>query len=115
MRNTPIETHNVDKIKTYRWLFYISLFQILVLFAVPMVILRDVDVPAKTLLSLELLAALTVGVLFALFFLGINIYGLFVDKHRKGLYVVMIVLMTSWVLWAAVTWSYIEYMDYLLQ
>jgi hypothetical protein len=61
-----------------------------------------------------MLAVLTVGVLFALFFLGVNIYGFFVDKHRKQLYIIMIVLMSAWVLWAVISWKYIEYMDYLL-
>jgi hypothetical protein len=69
----------------------------------------------KIIIYLEILAALTVGVLFALFFLGVNIYGLFADKHRKRLYIVMIVLMSAWVLWAVISWTYIEYMDYLLR
>jgi hypothetical protein len=72
-------------------------------------------VPLRILPYLELLAALTVGVLFALYFLGVNIYGFFVDKQRKRLYLGMIVLMSSWILWAVISWAYIEHMDYLLQ
>ena len=72
-------------------------------------------VPLRLLPYLEILAALTVGVLFALYFLGVNIYGFFVDKQRKRLYVALIVLLSSWILWAVISWAYIERMDYLLQ
>ncbi len=101
-----------NKVKTFRWLFYISLLPIIFLFIFPIVVF---PIPMKIILYLEILAALTVGVLFALFFLGVNIYGLFADKHRKRLYIVMIVLMSAWVLWAVISWTYIEYMDYLLR
>ena len=101
-----------NKVKTFRWLFYISLLPIIFLFIFPIVVF---PIPMKIILSLEILAALTVGVLFSLFFLGVNIYGLFVDKHRKNLYIVLVVLMSSWVLWAVISWTYIEYMDYLLR
>ena len=96
-----------DKVKTYRWLFYMSIIPIICLFVFP--------VPMKIIFSLEILAALTVGMLFALFFLGINIYGLFVDKQRKPLYIIMLILMSCWLLWAVISWKYIQYMDYLLR
>jgi len=98
------------KVKTYRWLFYLSLFQLFVFFLVP-----SLMVPLRILIYLEIIAALTVGVLFALFFLGINIYGLFVDKRRKKLYIGIIIFLTAWILWAIVSWLYIEHMDYLLR
>ena len=101
-----------NKVKTFRWLFYISLLPIIFLFIFPIVVF---PIPMNIILSLETLAALTVGVLFALFFLGVNIFGLFADKYRKRLYIVMIVLMSAWVLWAVISWTYIEYMDYLLR
>jgi hypothetical protein len=88
-----------------------SLLPIIFLFIVPIIVF---PIPMKIILSLEILAALTVGVLFALFFLGVNIYGLFADKYRKQLYIIMIVLMSAWVVWAIISWTYIEYMDYLL-
>lgn len=106
-REKPIST--TERIHTFRWLFYLSLFPILVLFLVP-----SLMVPLRLLPYLEILAALTIGVLFALYFLGVSIVGLFVDKQRQGLYVGLIVLMSSWVLWAAVSWAYIEHMGYLL-
>ena len=99
-----------QKIKTFRWLFYFSLFQLFVFFLVP-----SLMVPLKILIYLEILAALTVGVLFALYFLGVNIYGLFVDKRRKKLYIVIIIFLTAWILWAFISWLYIEHMDYLLR
>ena len=98
------------KVKTYRWLFYLSLFQLFVFFLVP-----SLMVPLRILIYLEILAALTVGVLFAFFFLGINIYGLIVDKRRKKLYIVIIIFLTAWILWAFISWLYIEHMDYLLR
>jgi len=64
---------------------------------------------------MEIMAALTVGVLFALFSLIVNIYGLVIDKGRKPLYIVMTVVMSSWILWAVITWLCIEHMDYLLR
>jgi hypothetical protein len=110
---TLINKSNVllnNKIKTIRWLFYISSLPIIFLFVFPAVVFHS-----RIIIYLEILAALTVGVLFALFFLGVNIYGLFEDKYRKPLYIVMIVLMSAWVLWAVISWKYIEYMDYLLR
>jgi len=98
------------KIKTFRWLFYFSSFQILVFFAVPALIF-----PALILFDMEIMAALTVGVLFAMFSLLVNIYGLFIDKDRKPLYIVITAVMSGWILWAVITWTYIEHMDYLLR
>ena len=99
-----------NKVKTFRWLFYISLLPILILFVFPLVVFHT-----RIILYLEILAALTVGVLVAFFFLGVNIYGLYIDKRRKKLYIVLVILMSSWVIWAIISWTYIEYMDYLLR
>ena len=98
-----------ENIKIFRWLFYLSLFPILILLLVPMLM-----VPLRFLPYLEVLAVLTVGVLFAAYFLSVNIIGFFIDKQRKRLYMLMIVLMSSWILWAVISWAYIEHMDYLL-
>jgi len=109
MTGEPHTTLNDYKVTTFRWLFYISLFQLFVFFLVPSLI-----VPLRVLFYFEILACLTVGVLFALFFLGVNTYGLFVDKRRKKLYIGMITVLTAWIMWAFITWLYIEHMDYLL-
>lgn len=100
-----------NKVKIFRWLFYISVLPIIFLFIFPIVVFH---IPIEIIFYLEMLAALTVGVLFALFFLGVNVYGLYVDRYRKPLYIVMIVIMSAWILWAVISWTYIEYMDYLL-
>ena len=78
--------------------------------AIPVVIF-----PFEFIVDLELLAAMTVGIIFVLFFLAINIYGLFVDKDRLSLYISIIVFLSMWIAWAVISWSYIEYMDYLLR
>lgn len=107
------ESYNLmkeNKIRTFRWLFYLGLFQLLAFLAIPVFIF-----PFEFIVDLELLAALTVGIIFVLFFLAINIYGLFIDKSRKPLYIIMTILMGCWIVWTVVSWLYIEYMDYLLR
>jgi O-antigen/teichoic acid export membrane protein len=98
-----------NKVKAYRWLFYFSLAQTIVFFIVPAFMY-----PPKYLPYLEVMAALTLGPIFGLFFMAINIYGLFVDKQRRWLYIIAIILMSLWILWAGISWAYIEHMDYLL-
>ncbi len=99
---------NENKIKTFRWLFYISLFQLLVCFVFPAIIF-----PAKVLLAIELLNALTVGLLFGLYFLGVNVYGFFIDRRRRPVYLVIIIFISVWTIWTIITWLYIEHMRYL--
>ena len=106
MKNIVIKE---DKIKTFRWLSYVSFFQLLVFFMIPIFL-----VPIEYVLYIEILSALTLGLIFGLFFLGVNIYGLFVDKRRRKLYVVIIILVCVWIVWSVISWLYIEHMDYLL-
>jgi hypothetical protein len=105
--NTVLAREN--RIKTCRWLFYISLLQLLVFFLVPAFIY-----PARLLLYLEIMAALTLGLIIGLYFLGVNIYGFFVDRSRRALYTAFIVLIGLWMAWAVISWLFIERMDYLL-
>ena len=103
------EVLSIDyKIKTYRWLFSMSLFQLLVCFILPVFLF-----PFQVLLSIELLIALTVGLLFGLFFWGVNIYGYFVDKRRRTLYATLTIFICLWIVWAMVTWHFIPHMHYL--
>ena len=97
-----------NKIKTFRWLFYISLFQLLVCFAVPIILM-----PIHSLLIIEILIALTIGLLFGLYFMGVCIYGIFVDKSRRRLYIAIVSFVGVWTIWSIITWSYIEHMSYL--
>lgn len=102
-------SHEDEKVKTFRWLFYISLFQLFLFFLVPSLI-----VPHAIIIHLEILASLTVGVLFALYFLGVNICGLFIDTRRRRLYIGMIFVLIGWIVWVIISWLFIERMDYLL-
>ncbi len=99
---------NKTKIKTFRWLFVISVFQLLVCFILPIFLF-----PIQYLLYIEILIALTVGLLFGLYFLGVNIYGLFIDKNRLALYIVIIIFISVWTVWTIITWLNIEHMEYL--
>ena len=97
-----------NKVKTFRWFFYISSLQVFLFFAIPALIF-----PNKYVLHIEAISALTLGLVVALFFLLVNVYGLLIDEMRRSLYIVMIVFVGVWFLWAIISWSYIEYMDYL--
>jgi hypothetical protein len=99
---------NENKIKTFRWLFYISLFQLFACFIFPIILF-----PIQVLLYIEMLNALTVGLLFGLYFLGVNIYGTFIDKRRRPIYIVIIIFISVWTIWTIMTWLYIEHMYYL--
>jgi hypothetical protein len=69
--------------------------------------------PIKVLLAIETLNALTVGLLFGLYFLGVNIYGLVIDIKRRAMYTAIIVYICLWVVWAVISWGYIEHMHFL--
>ena len=97
-----------NKIKTFRWLFYICVIQLLICFLLPVFMF-----PFQVLFNIEILIALTVGLLFGLYFLGVNIYGIFIDKSRHPIYITLIILICGWTIWAIITWRYIEHMRYL--
>jgi hypothetical protein len=99
---------NETRTKTFRWLFYMSLFQLLACLIFPAIMF-----PKQILFYIGMLNALTVGLLFGLYFLGVNIYGVFVDRTRRPIHIVMIILVSIWTVWAIVTWLYIEHMHYL--
>lgn len=96
------------RIKTFRWLFYMSLFQLLACLTIPIVLM-----PIHALLVVEILIALTIGLLFGLYLMGVCIYGIFVDKRRFRLYVVIVFFVSVWAIWSIITWLYIEHMSYL--
>ena len=101
---------NANRIKTFRWLFYISSLQLLAYFIVPMKIF-----PGKYIYYIEIISALTLGLIVGLFYLLVNIAGFFIDKRRRRLYLILIIFVILWFLWAAISWSYIEHMDYILK
>ena len=96
-----------NKIKTFRWLFYISLLQLLACFIFPAILF-----PVQAL-YIELFIALTVGLFFGLYFLGVNIYGIFIDRRRRTVYTVITIFIGVWTIWTIITWVYIEHMYYL--
>jgi hypothetical protein len=96
------------KIRTFRWLFYISLFQLLACLLFPVIMF-----PRQILFSIEMLNGLTVALLFGLYFLGVNMYGIFIDKRRRPIYMAIVVFISMWTVWAMVTWLYIQHMYYL--
>jgi len=99
---------NETKTKTFRWLFYMSLFQLLACLIFPAIVF-----PKQVLFYIEMLNLLTVALLLGLYFLGVNIYGVSVDKTRRPIYIAVITFISLWTLWAIVTWLYIEHMHYL--
>jgi len=94
--------------KTCRWLFYLSLFPLLMCFIVPAILF-----PGPSLFTIEVLIAMTIGLLFGLYLMGVSIYGIFVDKSRLRLYMSIVVLVSLWTLWSVISWSHIEKMRYL--
>ena len=103
-----------SRVKTLRWLFYICLVQLMAFFIVPTFSMIRSGTPIELLPYIQILAALTVGLIFALFILVVSVCGVIIDRQRRTLYVATTVLMSAWILWAIISWSYIEYMDYLL-
>lgn len=97
-----------ENIRTFRWLFYISLFQLLACLILPIFLF-----PIQVLPYIEILVVLTVGLLFGLYLMGVSIYGIFVDTNRLRLYVTVIIFISFWMIWSIITWRYIEYMSYL--
>lgn len=96
-------------IKTYRWFFFLSLAEIILFFVVP-----AFGFPVEYVPYVLAIAALTLGLLVAVFFLMVNLCGIVIDRSRRWLHLTMIAFLTMWLLWAVVTWSYIEHMGYLL-
>ena len=99
-----------DRIITFRWFFYISSLQLLAFFIVPALIF-----PAKHVLHIEIILGLSLGLVVGLFFLLVNICGFYIDKNRRPIYFALIILVIVWFLWAIISWSYIEHMDYILR
>ena len=98
------------KIKNFRLYYYIALIQILMYFIVPVFLL-----PGQVIKDIEIVSALTFGLVVALFFGLVNILGLFFDKSRRIIYGTMLFIITLYFIWAILSWSFIERMDYLLR
>jgi hypothetical protein len=101
---------DTNRIRIFRWFFYIGLTQQLMYYIVPAIIF-----PKQVLIDIEIISALSLGILVGVFFMLVNIVGLFLDKSRRMLYGVMLSLLAIYFVWAFVSWSFIERMDYLLR
>ena len=108
MNNDVVTREN--KIRIFRWFFYIGLTQQLMYYIVPALVF-----PKQVLIDIEIISALSLGLLVSVFFMLVNIAGLFLDKSRWVLYSLILAVLTTYLIWAIVSWAYIERMDYLLR
>ncbi|UCE24664.1 MAG: hypothetical protein JSU74_01020 [Candidatus Zixiibacteriota bacterium] len=99
-----------NRIRIFRWFFYIGLTQQLMYYIVPAFVF-----PKRLLIDIEIVSALTLGLLVSVFFMLVNIAGLFLDKSRRVLYGLILAVLTTYLIWVIVSWAYIERMDYLLR
>lgn len=110
MESIKYRTIPNNRTKTFRWYFYIALTQFLMYFIVPAIIF-----PGKIIKDIEIISALTLGVMVGLFFGLVNLLGLFHDKPRRRLYQTVLILLALYFVWVVISWSFIEKMDYLLR
>jgi len=99
-----------SRVKIYRWYYYLALTQFLLYFIVPMLIF-----PGRVIKDVEIISALTLGLLVGLFFLLVNLLGLFLDRERRVLYIASVSVIAVYFSGAFVSWSYIEHLDFLLR
>jgi drug/metabolite transporter (DMT)-like permease len=106
--------HKLDtsesRVKIYRWYYYLALTQFLLYFMVPMLIF-----PGRVIKDIEVISALTLGLLLGLFFLLVSVLGLFLDRKRRARYIASASVIAVYFLCAFVSWSYIEHLDFLLR
>jgi len=99
-----------NRVKTFRWYFYIALGQFLLYFIVPLFLF-----PRRVIVDIEIISALTLGILVGAFLLLVALLGLFLDRMRRIVYVATSSLIAVYFLWAFVSWAFMEHMDYLLR
>jgi len=99
-----------NRIKIFRWYFYIALSQLVLYFLVPAILF-----PNRVVLDIEIISALTIGLFVGIYFVLVDILGLVLDKSRRTLYISMLAVIATWFIWAVVSWAFIERMDYLLR
>ena len=110
MRQNEYRTKANNRTKTFRWFFYIAMVQFIMYFIVPLMIF-----PSKVIKDIEIVSALTLGLLVVIFFGLVNIIGLVLDKSRRVVYYSMLIIIVAYLIWAIISWSYIEHMDYILR
>ena len=108
---TTEDNETIDnRIRVFRWYFYIALLQFLLYFTVPLVVF-----PSKVAFDVNIVSALTLGILVGGFFMIVNFIGLYLDTSRRVLHVIILSLIAGYFVWVAVSWAYIDRMDYLLR
>ena len=107
---SDLDTRAVNATKTFRWYYYIALTQFLMYFIVPILLF-----PGRAIVSIEVISALTLGLLVGGFLMLVSIVGMFRDKARRLVYIITISVIGLYFIWAAVSWASIEKMDYLLR
>jgi len=99
-----------NRVKTFRWYFYIAVAQFLLYFIVPWFLF-----PRRVIVDIEIISALTLGILVGAFLLLVALLGLFLDRTRRIVYVATLSGIAVYFSWALVSWAFIEHMDYLLR
>ena len=99
-----------NRIKTYRWYYYIALTQFLMYFIVPMLIF-----PRHIIKDVEIISALTLGLVVGMFFLLTSVLGIVLDRQRRSFYLFSASAMGVYMLAALIAWSNIEHLDLLLR
>jgi hypothetical protein len=84
-------------IKIFRWYFHIALLQLVLYFTVPAIVF-----PGSVVIDIEIISALTTGMIVCAFFLFVNIVGFFLDKSRRILYGTLMSLVTAYFLWVII-------------
>ena len=99
-----------DRVKVYRWYYFVALAQLLLYFIVPMFIF-----PGQVIKDIQVISALTLGSLVGLFFCLVSSVGLFMDRRRRTLYIVSMSIMGLYLSGVFLSWAYIEHLDFLLR
>ena len=99
-----------NRVKTYRWYYYLALTQLLLYFTVPILIF-----PSRIIKGVEVVSALTLGILVGFFFFLVSTIGLFLDRGRRSLYIVSMAIIVLYLSGAFLSWAYIEHLDFLLR
>ena len=110
MENVEHRSIPDEKAKTFRLYYYIALIQTIMYFIGPVFVF-----PGRVVKDIEVISALSFGLVFGLFFGLVNILGLFFDRSRRVIYIIILSVIFLYFIWAAVSWSFIERMDYLLR
>jgi len=88
--------------------------QLVVFFFVPAYGMIDSGTPVELIPYVLLLAGMTLGLIFVLYTLVVSVCCMIIDRKGRIFHMIVTGIMSAWVLWALISWSYIEYMDYLL-